>query len=212
MAYDLEEQEQLDNLKALWNKYGNFVLTVVAVVALSIAGWRGWHFYQDNQSAKASAAYEQLREAASARDVARVRETAGVIFSDYASTSWGQMAAMIAADAYVATGDAKAAKVPLQWAIDNARDPAFRDEARLRLAAILLDEKAFDDGLKLVAEPGDPSYVAAFADRRGDLLVAQGKTAEARAAYRQALDELKADSALRRLVQLKLDSLGGAPA
>lgn len=212
MAYDLEEQEQLDNLKALWNKYGNFVLTVIAVVALSVAGWRGWHFYQDNQSAKAAAAYEQLREAASVKDVGRVRETAGVIFSDYASTSWAQMAAMIASDAYVAAGDAKAAKVPLQWAIDKSLDPAFRDEARLRLAAILLDEKAFDDGLKLVAEAGDPSYAAAFADRRGDLLVAQGKTAAARAAYRQALDKLKADSALRRLVQLKLDSLGGEPA
>ncbi|MCM5571932.1 tetratricopeptide repeat protein [Burkholderiaceae bacterium FT117] len=212
MAYDLEEQEQLENLKAFWHKYGNFILTVVLVVALSWAGWRGWQWYQTNQSAQASQAYDQLREAAGAKDVGKVREAAGRIFADYGGTAWAQMAALVAADAYVEAGDAKAAKVPLQWAVENARDPAFRDQARLGLAAILLDEKAYDEALKLLAAPAEKSYAAAFADRRGDLLVAQGKPAEARAAYQEALGLLGNDSALRRLVQIKLDAIGGGSA
>lgn len=212
MAYDLEEQEQLENLKAFWNKYGSFIMTVVLVVALAFAGWRGWQWYQTSQSAQASQVFDQLRQAANARDVAKVREAAGRIFADYGRTAWGQMAALVAAHAYVEAGDAKAAKVPLQWAIDEARDPAFRDQARLGLAAILLDEKAFDEGLKLLAAPAEKSYAAAFADRRGDLLLAQGKPAEARAAYQEALNLLAADSALRRLVQLKLDAIPGGAA
>lgn len=209
MAYDLEEQEQLENLKAFWQKYGSFILTVVLVIALAFAGWRGWHWYQARESAMAGQIYEQLRDAAGAKDVAKVKDAAGRIFADYGGTAWAQMAAMVAADAYVDAGDPKAAKIPLQWAIDKARDPAFRDEARLRLAAVLLDEKAFDDGLKLLATPADKRYEGAFADRRGDLLVAQGKPAEARAAYRDALAKLPADNPLRRLVQVKIDALGG---
>ncbi|MFA7664665.1 MAG: tetratricopeptide repeat protein [Burkholderiaceae bacterium] len=212
MAYNLEEQEQLDALKAFWQKYGGFILTVALVVSASFAGWRGWQWYQTNQSVQASQAYEQLRSAATAQDVATVREAAGRIFADYGSTAWAQMAALVAADAYLEAGDASAAKIPLQWAIDSAQDPAFRDQARLALAAILLDEKNHAAALALLQAPAEKSYTAIFADRRGDILIAQGKTVEARAAYRQALDLLGADSALRRLVQVKFDALPGGAA
>ena len=37
MAYDLQEQEQLDELKAWWGKYGNLILTVATVVLLAFA-------------------------------------------------------------------------------------------------------------------------------------------------------------------------------
>ena len=66
MAYNLEEQEQLESLKAFWNRYGNFIVTIVAVLALSIAGWRAWGWYQERQSTQASVVYEQLRQAAAA--------------------------------------------------------------------------------------------------------------------------------------------------
>lgn len=207
MAYNLEEQEQLESLKAFWNKYGSFIMTVVLVVAVSFAGWRGWQWYQTNQSLQASQAYEQLREAVAEKDTGKIRAAAGQIFAEYGSTAWGQMAALVAADAYFENGDVAAAKVPLQWAIDNAKDPAFRDQARLSLAAILLDEKSHDAALALLGAPAEKSFAAIFADRRGDVLAAQGKAAEARAAYREALDLLAADSALRRLVQVKLDAI-----
>lgn len=212
MAYDPQEQEQLENLKAFWQRYGGFILTVVAIIALAFAGWRGWQWYEMRQAGQAAVAYEQLREAADARDTAKVRDAAGQIFATYPGTAWAQMAALVAADVYVDAGDREAAKMPLQWAIDEARDPAFRDEARLRMAAILLDEKAYDEGLALLAQASASGYGGLFADRRGDLLVAQGKPDEARSAYRQALEQMSIENALRGLVQLKLDSLGGGPA
>jgi len=212
MAYNLEEQDQLENLKAFWNRYGNFIVTLVAVVALSIAAWRGWGWYQERQSAQAAAVYETLRSAAGERDVERVRAAAGTIFEDYGGTAYGPMAALVAAGVYLEAGDAKAAKVPLQWAIENAKDETFRHTARLRLAAILLDEGAYDEGLKTldVASPG--AFLALYEDLRGDLLAAAGRRDDARAAYDRALAALSPNAALRGVVQLKRDALGGAPA
>ncbi len=209
MAYDPEQEEQLENLKVFWNRYGNFILTVLLVISVAVAGWRGWQWYQHNHVSQAALVYDELNEAAGAKNVDRVREAAGRIFADYPRTAWAQMAAMIAADVYLETGDPKAAKVPLQWAVENARDPGFSNEARLRLAGILLDEKAYDEGLQLVAAPTDDSYAGAFADRRGDLLTAKGDATQARAAYKEALERLSATSPLRQLVQIKLDALGG---
>jgi len=208
MAYNLEEQEQLENLKAFWKQYGNFILTVITVAALAVAGWRGWGWYQAREAAQASAVYEQLREAASARDVARVRAVAGTLFEQYGSTAYGEMAALVAARAYVDAGDPKAARVTLEWAVSNAKDDEFRHAARLRLAALLIDEKAYDDAGKLLAVDAPGKFAGEYADRRGDLLTAQGKPDEARAAYRKALEALGPDSPMRRLVQLKLDALG----
>lgn len=212
MAYNLEEQEQLENLKAFWNRYGNFLVTLVAVIALSIAGWRGWGWYQERQSAHAAAVYETLREAAGQRDIERVRAAAGQLFEGYGRTVYGPMAALVAAGAYLQAGDAKAAKIPLQWAIDNARDENFRHTARLRLAAILLDEGAYDEGLKTLDVESPGTFLGLYEDRRGDLLSAAGRRDDARAAYDRALAALGPNAALRSVVQLKRDALGGAPA
>jgi predicted negative regulator of RcsB-dependent stress response len=208
MAYDLEEQEQIESLKAFWRKYGGFLMTAVTVVMFGVAGWRGWGWYQERQAIEAAAVYDQLRLAASARDVAKVRETAGVIFDKHSSTAYAQMAALLASRAYLEAGDSKAARIPLQWAADKASDEEFRHVARLRLAGVLLDEKSYDQALALVATDPPERFQAMYADRRGDILLAQDKLAEARAAYRKALEKLSASSPLRNLVQLKLDALG----
>ena len=84
----------------------------------------------------------------------------------------------------------------------------MRDIARLRLAGVLLDEKNFAEALKLL----DMKHVAAFdglyADLRGDILTAQNKRAEARAAYQIALEKSDERSSYRQLVQIKLDAVG----
>ena len=210
MAYDLEEQEQLDELRDFWKKYGNFIMTVITVVMVAVAAWRGWGWWELRQSGQAAQVYDQLRKAADDKDIGKVKEFAGVIFSDFNRTPYAQMAALVAARAYFDADDLKAAKAPLQWAIDNSTDEEFRNAARLRMAGVLLDEKAYDAGLK-VLETGVTSgpFAGLYADRRGDLLVGQGKTEEARKAYQSALELLGTASPLYRIVKIKADSLGG---
>ncbi len=210
MAYDLQEQDQIDAFKAFWNKYGSLLLTVLTVVLLAIAGWRAWGYWQQKQAAGASVVYEQLREAVERKDISKVKQASGELFEQYSGTVYGSMGALVAAKAYFDAGDLKAAKAPLQWAVDKAKDPEHAMLARVRLAGILLDEKAYDEGLKLLSVTDAGVFEALFADRRGDLLAAQGKLAEARSAYQQSLKKLDSNSALRPIVQLKLDAIGGA--
>lgn len=63
MAYDLEEQESLDQLKAWWEKWGTAVLSVITVGCLAFAAWNGWNWYQRYQGSKATIAYVQLQNA-----------------------------------------------------------------------------------------------------------------------------------------------------
>lgn len=209
MAYDLEEQEQIEGLKAFWKRYGNFFVTAITVVLLAIAGYRGWNAYQDVQASEAAAAYEQVRQAAGKPDLAKLREASGVLFDRFAGTAYASMAALVSARAHADGGDAKSARSALQWAIDHG-DEATRHVARVRLAGMLIDEKAFDDAAKLLAVEPPPRFAAMYADRRGDLLLAQDKPDDARAAWKLALERLEPNAPLRRLVQLKLDGVGGS--
>ena len=211
MAYDLEEQEQLDELKAFWNKYGNFIMTVITVVMVAVAAWRGWGWWQVREGGQAAQVYDQLLKAADGKDIAKVKEFAGVIFSDYKRTPYAQMAALVAARAYFEVDDLKSAKAPLQWAIDNGADEEFRNAARLRLAGVLLDEKSYDAGLKVLdAGVTTGPFAGLYADRRGDLLAAMGKADEAGKAYQSALELLGTASPLYPVVKMKADSLARA--
>ncbi len=95
-----------------------------------------------------------------------------------------------------------------RYALERARDASVRDLARLRLAAILLDSKDYAGALALLNETHAAAYKALYANLKGDVLIEQGKLQEARAAYQEALKAMDANSALKPLVEIKLDALG----
>ena len=209
-VYDLEEQEQIDEMKAWWKQYGGLVILVAVVALLTVAGMRGWSYYQSKQGLEAGELYTQLQGALGANDPKKVQDIAAVITDRYKRTGYAAFAALAAARAAADSGDRAAAKSRLQWAIDNARDTETKDIARLRIAAVLLDEKNYDEALKLVETQHGDTFSALYEDLKGDVLVAQGKPQEARAAYQTALDKSESKSGYRALVQVKLDALGAA--
>jgi len=210
-TYDLEEQEQLATLKAWWKDNGNLVLTSVSLVLIAFAAWQAWNYYQRNQAAQASALYENVQKAARAGEVKQVRESAGAILEQYPRTAYAAMAALVSAKAHFQGGDLKTARAQLAWVVENARDEGLQDIARVRLANVMLDEKAHDDALKTLDAKHGATFDALFLATRGDVLVAQGKTEEARAAYNSALEKADTrDSGLRASIQLRLDALGAA--
>jgi predicted negative regulator of RcsB-dependent stress response len=210
MAYDLEEQEQIDAAKAWWNQYGNLVIIGAIACLVTIAGFQGWRYYSAQQSERASTLLGQLDQAERANEPKKVRDIAAQIIDKHGRTSYAGMAALSAAKASFTTGEIDEAKKNLQWAIEHAREDEMRDVARLRLAGILLDEKKYDEALKLLAVKPTAAYEALYADLRGDVLTAQGKTAEARAAYQLALEKSDARGQYRPIIELKLDALGDA--
>lgn len=207
MAYDLQEQEQLATFKAWWEKYGNFVLTAATVVLLAIAGFNGWRWYERREAQLAATEYDELVQAVDKKDFAKVKQLAGSIIEGHGRAIYASLAAMQAAKVYFEASDLSAAKAQLQWVIDKSGRPALAATARVRLAGVLLDEKAYDEALRVLSVAAPPSHTVQFSDRRGDILVAEGELEQARAAYREALDKAGADHPLRTYIQLKLDAL-----
>jgi len=210
MALDLEEQEQVASLKAWWHDHGNLVLALVAAVAIGAAGWQGWHWYQRTQAAEANALYEQLAKGTQAGDTKAVRDAAGALAENYSRTLYASLAALVSARFHYDRKDAKSAKAALQWVIERSPFDELRDIARLRLCALLLDEKAYDEALKVLEAKHGDAFAAQFAAMKGDVLAAKAQPAEAKAAYRLALEKAdKSSESFRAGVQLRLDALGG---
>ncbi|HEY2606997.1 YfgM family protein [Paraburkholderia sp. RL18-085-BIA-A] len=209
MSYH-DEQESIESLKAWWTQWGNAATWIVLVALVAAAGWNGWNFWQRRQAAEAAVLYDQVQQAVASGDKARITRAATDMEDRFSRTAYAQMSALGAAKALYAAGDEAAAKAQLQWTIDHAKDDEFKQIARLRMASLLLDDKAYDQGLALLADSQSDAFKGIVADRRGDLLAAQGKRDDARTAYKLALDSLsKNDSSARQLIQFKLDALGG---
>lgn len=209
MSYH-DEQESIESLKAWWARWGNLTTWIVLAALVVAAGFNGWNYWQRRQAAEASGLYEQVQKAAAGNDKATMARAAADMEDKFGSAPYAQMSALLAAKTLYAAGDAAGAKAQLQWAVDHAKDDEYKQIAKLRLASLLLDEKAYDAGLALLSGTPVDAFKGLVADRRGDLLAAQGKTADARAAYKLALDGLSQDDqSARQLVQFKLDALGG---
>jgi predicted negative regulator of RcsB-dependent stress response len=220
-VYDLEEQEKIDELKTWWKMHGTLVTGVITVAAVAVLAWQGWTWWQRSQSAQASALYGGVQQAAAQKDVKRMRDLAGELVDKYSGTAYAGLAALLSARALADGGDLKSARAQLTWAADNAKDPGLRDLARLRLAAVLLDDKAPDEALKQLQGEPAPAMAPRFNELRGDILASQNKAAEARAAYEAALAKLDAQGKsagvdarrhgpYREMLQGKLDMLGGS--
>lgn len=211
-VYDLEEQEQISEIKAWWAENGKLVTTVVLAAAIGSVSWQGLKWYQNKQANEAGAIYFTMQEAAEHSDAAKTRAAAGQLIEQFGATSYAQMAALVSAKVQFVNGDSKNARAPLEWLISEGSDPALKDIARLRLATILLHDGAYADALAQLDSTPVPSLKPRYDDLRGDVLATDGKIEQARAAYQSALDALGSGGGqigdpLHDVIRLKLDSL-----
>ncbi len=208
---DLEEQEQLDQLKSFWKQYGNLITWLLIVVLAAYAAWNGWNWWQREQAVKAGAMYDELDRAAQAGDA----DKAGRVFADmkdrFPRTAFTEQGALLAARTQFEKGQIDTARATLTWVSENAPEVEYQTIARLRLAGVLLDEKKYDEALKQLDAAKGQEFEALVADRRGDILLAQGKRDEARAAYATAWKTMDASVDYRRLIDAKLTALGAPP-
>jgi predicted negative regulator of RcsB-dependent stress response len=205
---DLEEQEQLEDLKHFWNTYGNLITWTLIAVFGAIAGWNGWQYWQRTQSAQASAMYEEVERAAESGDTARLERAFADVKDKYGRTAYAQQAGMLAAKVFADKGNTDGAKNALAWVADQSSDEGYQSIARLRLAGVLADAKAYDEALKQLSSEFPKGFEPLAADRRGDIYNLQGKKAEAKAEYLKAWQALDERSDYKRLVEVKLTALG----
>ena len=205
---DLDEQEQLDQIKHFWSKYGNAISTVLVLVFGSIAAWNGWQYWQNTQNTKAAVLYDEFDRAASAGEMQRMQRALSDMQNEYASTVLTAQAALLAAKIHMDNNQDVPARAALNWVVQSSKDEALQAIARLRLSALDIQAKAWDAALSQLTAPVPTSFAGLGADRRGDVLMAQGKTEEARQAYEAAYRALPSTEAYRSLVSAKLAALG----
>ena len=211
MAYDLEEQEKLDALRAWWDRYGTLIAVVVIGAVLVFAGVRAWQWYQGHQAAQAMGYFEALENAAVQQtedSLPRIKAASATLREDFPKSGYTSRGVLIAAAALKSQGDLEGAREQLEWLVANGDDPALVPLAKLRLAGILLELKQYDNALAQI-DAAPTAFEGLFADRRGDILLAQGKKDQAIEAWQTAVTQLGADP-LVQVIQLKIDANGGA--
>jgi predicted negative regulator of RcsB-dependent stress response len=208
---DLEEQEQLAELKHFWSRYGNIISWVLIVVFGAVASWNGYQYWQRSQAAQAAVMYDEVERAAVAGDVAKLERALGDMKERFGRTAYAEQAALLAARIYHDKGNLDAAKGALAWVAGKASDDGYQAVARLRLSGMLFEAKVYDEALQQLVAPMPSDFNALAADRRGDILLAQGKKAEAKAQYEAAYKGLDERSDYRRIIEVKLNALGVDP-
>ncbi len=208
-AYDLEEQEQLAELKAWWKEHGGAVILGATLALAAFGAWNGWMWYQRSQAAQAAVLYDALQKAARANDLKVIRDTAGAILENFPRTAYAPLAALVSAKVQFQAGDPKTARAQLEWVVEHANNDQIRSIATLRLASVLLDDKEPDAALQVLEARPHPGFEVLYAMQRGDILATQKRRAEARTAYQAALEKAQ-PGAVRETLRLKLDALGDA--
>ncbi len=208
---DLQEQEQLDTLKAFWKQYGTLVTWVLILVLGAYSAWTGWQYWQREQGFKAGAMFDELDRAVQAGEAEKVGRIFGDLKQRFPKTAFAEQAALAAAKVQFDKGQNDTAVASLNWLAESGTQEEMRTVARLRLAALQTAAKQFDEAIKTLDGAKAAGFESLVADRRGDVLLAQGKPAAALAAYQLAWAGMDDKNDYRRIVDAKLTALGAAP-
>jgi predicted negative regulator of RcsB-dependent stress response len=206
-SYDFEEQERIASIQHWWEDNAKFVYTAVAAFVLSVAGWKGWQYWSAVQAADAATMAAELLKARG--DPKKSADLAQAVIDKHPRSFFASEAALVSAQDAFEAGNLALAQSRLEWVKANGRDE-HKGIARLRLAAVLLDLKKPTEALQVLDGNKEEAWVALVADLRGDILFSQGRTDEARAAYKLAIEKSDPRSPLRSYTELKLGALGGA--
>jgi predicted negative regulator of RcsB-dependent stress response len=208
-SYDFEEQERIAELKAWWEDNRWYVIGAFIAALAAFAGFRGWQYWSARQEEDAAAMYRPVAEAAKTRDAKRLPEAAQALVAKHPGSYYASEAALVMAKNAFDAGNLEEARKQLEWAMANGVEE-HRGIARVRLAAVLLDQKKYDDALRVLDGNKDPAFAALAADARGDIMLAQGRLDEARSAYKLAVEKAGPRNPVKGIAETKLNALGGS--
>jgi predicted negative regulator of RcsB-dependent stress response len=208
---DLEEQEQLDQLKNFWKQYGNLISWALISVMGAFASWNFFQYYQRSQATQAAAMFDEVERVIKSADAAKIDRVFVDMKDRFASTTFAQQTGLLVAKHYYSVGNVDATVAALSWVSEKSTDPGYQAIAKLRLAGVMIESKSFDKALKLLNSSFPVSFEALVADRKGDIFLLQGNKNEAISEYQKTFSNLDKPTEYRRLVEFKLSSLGAAP-
>ena len=208
-SYDFEEQERIAELKAWWEDNRWYVLGSIVAAIVAFAGYRGWVHWSASQAEDAAAMFAPVAEAAKGKDAKKVGEAAQPLMARHPRSYYASEAALVVARTAFDAGNLDEARKQLEWVMANGVEE-HRGVARMRLAAVLMEQKKYDEALRVLDGSKDEAFVALAADLRGDVMLAQGRLDEARASYKLASEKAGPRNPVKNIADTKLNALGGA--
>ena len=207
-SYDFEEQERIAELKAWWEDNRAYVFAAIVVAVLGFGAWQGWRHWQLRQDEDAAALFLPVTDALRTGDAKKISAAANKVIEAHPGSFYASQAALVAAKAEFEAGNLGDAALLLAWVMNKGAE-VHRGVARMRLAAVELEQKKYEQALKTLDGAQDPGFAALAADMRGDVMLTQGRIDEARAAYRLAIEKADARNPVKSIAQTKLNALGG---
>src|SRR5258708_2340829 len=105
MAFDLEEQEQIAELKQFWKQYGTLIITLAVAALVAFTATQGWRYYKHSQSEQASTLFTKFGDAVRKNDVKEIRVLGKQVMDGFGSTAYGPTAALLLAKTNYENGD-----------------------------------------------------------------------------------------------------------
>ena len=208
-SYDFEEQERIAELRAWWEDNRWFVVGAIIAAIAAFAVFRGWQYWSARRDEDAAAMYRPVAEAAKGKDAKRLAESSQALAAAHPGSYYASEAALVMAKTAFDAGNLDEARKQLEWVMTQGVDE-HRGVARVRLAAVLMDQKKYDDALRVLDGNTDPAFAALAADMRGDIMLAQGRLDEARSAYKTAIEKAGTRNPVKGIAETKLNALGGS--
>jgi len=202
------EKEQVEAIKKWWKANGKSIIVGVVLGISLVLGGRWWLASQHKQSELASDQYEQVLQEIRKGDDKAALERGGRLLETFAKSNYAVLTALELAKLKVDQSDLEGARYFLQWVVDHSSQPQFKDVARLRLARVLLAKGDKAGALQMVNTVDIKTFAFPVQELKGDILLAEGKRAEARAAYSAAADAISKGGDRSR-IEMKLAEVGG---
>ncbi|MCR1836898.1 tetratricopeptide repeat protein [Rodentibacter caecimuris] len=204
MAYSIEEEQEINQLKEWWKENGKTIIVAFILGVAGVFGWRYWQTYQANQIAEASAGYDALVYAAEQAPTAQKAKLTEFIQAN-SKTSYAVFALFDEAKNAVAKQDFASAEVALQQVLTQSQDDLLTSLAALRLSAVQFQLGQLDSALSTLEQVKSAGFNARKILLVGDIQLAKGDTVAAKNSFEQVLQT--GSSLEQQMAQMKLNNL-----
>ncbi len=185
MREDLEQQEQMQNLKAFWKANGKWITSILSLVFIIVASVNGWKLWNNYKKEKASNILNSVEKQLEAQNLDVALRLYTEISDDYSDTLQSGLAGLLVAKALVSDGQSDQAASILKGLTGNSQ---VKWLAIIRLSSIFLDLNRPGEVVKIIPENIPEHWVGIILDRRGDAFATMGNFDSAKKDWSKALD------------------------
>jgi hypothetical protein len=141
---EVDEEVRREQLKKLWQRYGNYIIAACILVIVAVGAWRGYEWWETKKAAEAGAAFEQAVTLAESGKHQEAEAAFGKLAAD--GTAGYRVLARLREAAELARTDRKAAvKAYDAIAADRGVSQVIQDLATLRAGFLAIDSSSYGD-------------------------------------------------------------------